>query len=448
MEVYGHGSLWSLVEEERRNIHFTKSLSFRTDQNMSEPHESPFVSPKASSVSATSILLSPMIPETPWKLSPMRASSSPSLPYHCLASLHRYEGNVFSIAISRDFIFTGSESSRIHAWRRPDCAEVGHIKASSPDVRAILAHGRILFTTHADCKIRVWDVTVTEKFRPKKLTTLPERSSFLLFPKKSSHQHKDYISCLAYNDAEKLLYTGSWDKSVKVWSIFEKRCVDSFLAHEGHINAIVINQQDGCVFTCSSDGAVKIWRKVYLEGSHILTMTLKFQLSPVNALALSSSPSSCYLYSGSSDGLINFWEKEKTSGRFNHCGFLQGHHFAVLCLATIHEVILSGSEDATIRVWRREEGHCFHSCLAVMDGHHGPVRCLAASLEIEGLLVYSASLDRSFKVWRIKLLTPEKTEMEESVAANDQQTEIEEFEMSPVLSPSWVQKKIQGNHFQ
>ncbi|KAL6335013.1 hypothetical protein AAG906_023818 [Vitis piasezkii] len=448
MEFYGKGNLWNFVEEERRNMHFTRSLSFSTDQNVSEPHESPFVSPKASSASATSIPLSPMSPETPWKLSPMHASPSPSLLYHCLASLHRYEGNVFSIAISRDFIFTGSESSRIHTWKRPDCTEVGHIKASSPDVRAILAHGRILFTTHGDCKIRVWDVSVTEKFRPKKITTLPHRNPFFLFPKKNSHQHKDYISCLAYNDGEKLLYTGSWDKSVKVWNIFEKRCVDSFVAHEGHINAIVINQQDGCVFTCSSDGAVKIWRRVYGESSHILTMTLKFQLSPVNTLALSSSPSSCFLYSGSSDGLINFWDKEKTSGRFNHCGFLQGHHFAVLCLATIRELILSGSEDATIRVWRREEGHCFHSCLAVMDGHHGPVRCLAASLEIEGLLVYSASLDRTFKVWRVKLLTPEKAAMEELVVTNDQQTEIEECKMSPVLSPSWVEKKIQANHFQ
>lgn len=37
----------------------------------------------------------------------------------------------------------------------------------------------------------------------------------------------------------------------------------------------------------------------------------------------------------------------------------------------------------------------------------GPVRCLAASVETEdfsvGLLVYSASLDQTFKVWRLIL---------------------------------------------
>ncbi|PNX81866.1 vegetative incompatibility protein HET-E-1-like, partial [Trifolium pratense] len=130
-------------------------------------------------------------------------------------------------------------------------------------------------------------------------------------------------------------------------------------------------------------------------------MTLKFQPSPVNALALSSSFNHCFLYSGTSDGMINFWEKERLCYRFNHGGFLQGHRFAVLCVETVGNMIFSGSEDTTIRVWRREEESCYHECLMVLDGHRGPVRCLAACLEMEkvvvGFLVYSASLDQTFK---------------------------------------------------
>ncbi|KAI8018251.1 Protein JINGUBANG [Camellia lanceoleosa] len=137
------------------------------------------------------------------------------------------------------------------------------------------------------------------------------------------------------------------------------------------------------------------------------------------------------------------------SGRFNHGGFLQGHHFSVLCLVAIGDLVLSGSEDATIRVWRRER-NTFHACLAVMDGHHGPVRCLAVSLEMEdtvmGLLVYSASLDQTFKVWRVKVYPTEKANQENSVA-NSRQSEIVECQMSPVLSPSWVEKKLQGSYF-
>ncbi|GFZ08070.1 hypothetical protein Acr_19g0010070 [Actinidia rufa] len=328
MEFYEKQNLWSFIDEEKKNINLPRRFSF-------DNHEPDPCSARASSASTTSYPLWPTSPETPWTLSPVRTSPTSALLYHCLASLHRHEGNIFSITVERDFIFTGSESSRIYAWKQPDCADMGYIKTNAGEVQAILAHGRVLFTTHGDRKIRVWDVALKENFRPKKITTLPRRSSFFLYPRKNSHQHKDSISCIAYNYTDKLLYTGSRDKTVKAWKVSERKCIDSFMAHERPVSAIVIDQIDGCVFTCSSDGTVKIWRRVFGESSHILTMTLKFQPSPVNALALSSSLSGCFLYSGSSDGLINFWEKEKMSSRFNHGGFLQGHHFSVLCLVTV-----------------------------------------------------------------------------------------------------------------
>ncbi|KAL0288580.1 UNVERIFIED_CONTAM: protein JINGUBANG [Sesamum angustifolium] len=389
---------------------------------------------------------------TPPGLSPP-PHPSPLL-YHCIASLHRQDGTIFSIAAAKGLVFTGSESSRIRAWRQPDCTERGYFRATCGEVRTILAHGNTLFTSHKDCKVRIWNITAaTENFQAKKVTTLPKNRSIFMFPRTTSARHRDCISCMAYNHAEGLLYTGSWDRTVRVWRVSDNRCVDSFTAHEDNINAVVVNQDDGCVFTCSSDGSVKIWRRVYGQSSHTLTMTLKFQPSPVNALALSSSTNSCFLYSGSSDGFINFWEKEKMSGRFNHGGFLQGHRFAVLCLVAIEKLVFSGSEDTTIRVWRREEGSCFHECLAVLDAHRGPVKCLAASLEIEkvvvmGFLVYSAGLDQTFKVWRIKILPEEKecTHTQGGMEPIDTTVKITEYETSPVLSPSWVEKKLQGDN--
>ncbi|KAM1022457.1 hypothetical protein ACFX13_044104 [Malus domestica] len=298
--------------------------------------------------------------------------------YNCIASLHLREGTIYSIAISRQHgvVFTGSKSTRIRAWRQPDYMEFGCLQTAS----------------------------------------------------------------------EGLLYTGSYDTTVKAWRVLTKNSVDSFVAHEHDVNAILVNQEDGCVFTCSSDVSVKIWRRVLGENSHTLTMTLKFQNYPVNAIALSTSSlnSSCFLYSGSSDGTINFWEKEKLTYRFNHCGFLQGHNFAVLCLVAVEKLVFSGSEDTTIRVWRRGEGSCFHECLAVLDGHRGPVGCLAACLETDrivvGFLVYSASLDQSFKVWRVK------GSPEEKMGLNYRDRSFS----NPVLSPIHGLREscFKGRHFQ
>ncbi|KAJ8644824.1 hypothetical protein MRB53_006572 [Persea americana] len=452
MDLYGKKTLWSFMDEEQRNItQSPTNLSFKAHPMTPILENDPQMSPARPS-SASMISLTPSTPDSPWTLSPLHPTPSPPLFYHCLASLHRHDGNVFSIAISKGLVFTGSESHRIRLWRQPDCTERGHISASSSEVRAMLATGSTLFTTHKDRKIRIWSVSLSDHLKYRKVTTLPEKKAPLIsFSKAQPRQkHKDTISCIAYYHAEGLLYTGSWDKTVKVWSLSEKKCVDSFVAHDDYINSIVVNQEDGFLFTASSDGSIKIWRRVYGETSHTLTMSLRFQPSPVNALALSSSHSSCFLYSGSSDGFVNYWEKEALSGRYNHSGFLQGHRFAVLCLATIEKLVFSGSEDTTIRVWRRAEASGFHSCLAVVEGHRGPVKCLAACLEMEkvvrGVLVYSASLDRMVKVWRIKMFGEEKSVGMNEAEKMELNKKLLEYETSPVLSPSWVERKLHGLH--
>lgn len=447
MDFYGKRSLHSLINNENKEHQPPIHLGVQTHKEISE-QDVEFSPPRPSSSDGTMI---PMM-ASPWTLSP-HPTPPPSLLYYCIASLHRHHGNIYAIAASKGFIFTASDSSRIRVWKQPDCMDTGYLRASSGEVRSILAYSNMLFSSHKDHRIRMWNFTVSpHTFKSKKVATLPRKSSFLLFSTPSSTpRHKDSISCMAYYHSEGLLYTGSRDRTVKAWRVSDRKCVDSFVAHEDNVNSLLVNQDDGCLFSCSSDGSVKIWRRVYTEDSHTLTMTLKFQPSPVNAMALTTSFHHCFLYSGCSDGMINLWEKERLCYRFNHGGFLQGHRFAVLCLATVGNLIFSGSEDTTIRVWRREEGSCYHECLSILDGHRGPVRCLAACLEMEkvvmGFLVYSASLDQTFKVWRVKVLPDENMCLDYTDHQREAGRRIMDYDMSPVLSPSWVEKKLRGSYF-
>lgn len=122
------------------------------------------------------------------------------------------------------------------------------------------------------------------------------------------------------------------------------------------------------------------------------------------------------VYAGSSDGLVNFWERQKHFLEYG--GALRGHKLAVLCVAVAGSLVLSGSADKSICVWRREEGG-IHSCLTVLTGHNGPVKCLTVEEDSNGSdndsedeapvekrsdkywRVYSGSLDNSVKVWRL-----------------------------------------------
>ncbi|KAJ0964945.1 hypothetical protein J5N97_026083 [Dioscorea zingiberensis] len=158
---------------------------------------------------------------SPWKkLYPLPRSPSPSILYLCIASLESQAGNVFSIAISRGIVYTGSERDRLRVWKQPDCVDRGYIQTGHGDIRAILACGSTVFTTHKDHRVRVWSVTVSDRLRAKKLATLPQRNSFLSFHRKRDNQHKDCISCIACNYVDGLLYTGSWDGTVKAWRKF------------------------------------------------------------------------------------------------------------------------------------------------------------------------------------------------------------------------------------
>ncbi|XP_074265777.1 protein JINGUBANG-like [Silene latifolia] len=437
--------------------------------------------PRLSNASAPAnngILLSPQStpPQSPrsrWSFSsPPRTSISshhpPPLSRCCVLTLRHHDGNIHSIVVTRGLVFTGSTSSYIRAWQQTDCVEKGYVKSQSGEVRSMLAHGNMLFTTHKDNKIRVWNISSPATsgpcntcdvdnyyIRPQKITTLPKSSPLrFLFPKTKAQIHRDIVSCLAYNWNEGILYTGSYDKTVKAWRLSDSKCIDSFAAHADNINAMVINEE-GYLFTCSSDGTVKMWSKVSGETFHTLTMTLHFQTHPIYTLALSEASLSegSILYSGSSEGCIYFWEKQ-ISGEYKRRGCIQGHQFGVLCLTAIDDLVISGSADCMIKIWKRgndwKDGvmvNVTHECVSVLEGHKGPVKCVAACLEddvsfVRGFLVFSAGLDQTFKVWKVKVLQESTmirtTQLSDNADGEDHYVDDEVEIVTPVLSPSWV----------
>ena len=215
-------------------------------------------------------------------------------------------------------------------------------------------------------------------------------------------KHYDVVSCLSLDEENGLLYSGSWDKTLKVWRLSDSKCLESVKAHDDAVNAVVAGGFDGLVFTGSADGSVKVWRRelVGKETKHMMLYSLLNQENAVTALAVSSA--AAVVYGGSSDGLVNFWERRKQT--VAHGGVIRGHKQAVLCLAAAGRLLFSGSADKNICVWRRDAGG-FHSCLTVLSGHGGPVKCLAVQEEGENgggeWVVYSGSLDKSVKLWRV-----------------------------------------------
>ena len=381
-----------------------------TSTNISPRYYSSFTPPSGD--------LSPYL--SPWsQLSPYTKSPwiIPSPISHKLSknglvgSISREEGHVYSIAASGDFLYTGSDSKNVRVWK--NLKEFSGFKSNSGLVKAIVVCGEKIFTCHQDGKIRVWTISTRNPSVYRRVGTLPTLKDCVkgsLNPKNYVEvrrhrnvlriKHFDAVSCLSLNQDQGLLYSGSWDKTLKVWRVSDYKCLESINAHDDAINSVVTGF-DSLVFTGSADGTVKAWRRE-LQGRgtrHFLVQTLLKHENAVTALSVNQE--SAVIYCGSSDGLVNFWEREKL---LSHGGVLRGHKMAVLCLASAGNLVFSGSADKSICVWRREGGGV-HTCLAVLTGHGGPVKCLAVVEDQESdegdqrWIVYSGSLDKSVKVW-------------------------------------------------
>ncbi|KAM0918583.1 hypothetical protein ACQ4PT_008756 [Festuca glaucescens] len=341
-----------------------------------------------------------------------------------LGSLVKTDGHVYSLAAAGDLLYTSTDSKNVRVWK--DQWEFAGFKCGSGRVKAILVAGdRRIFTGHQDGKVRIWRASADDPAVHKHVGSLPRLGELLRSSVHPSHYvemgrrkqsslwlwHFDAMSCLSLDAEAGVIYSGSWDRTFKVWRMADSRCLESLRAHDDAVNTVAAAGFDALAFTGSADGMVKVWRREAGKGGatrHVMERVLRKADNAVTAIVAASEARVVYV--ASSDGAVTHWQWRRGAARESaprNGGALRWHRMAVLSLAVAGRVVVSGSADRTICVWRRDEG-ADHSPLAVLAGHTGPVKCVAMdeeeSLDADGhrrWVVYSGSLDGSVNVWRV-----------------------------------------------
>ncbi|CAB4298801.1 unnamed protein product [Prunus armeniaca] len=337
---------------------------------------------------------------------------SGSFSYRSLAVLSGHVGSVSCLALCGEFILSASQGKDIIVWQQPDLRPFTKFGQGDGSVKALVTVGNKVFTAHQDSRIRVWKVSRRSENVFRLVDTLPTTKDYLgKFMKQSNYvqtrrhhkrlwiEHADSISCLAFYNG--LIYSGSWDKTLKVWRISDLKCIESIKAHDDAINGLVAG--NGIVYSASADGKIKAWGK---EGksSHCLKGILEGH-KDVSLNSVIVSEDGRWVYGGGSDGFVMGWQ--------GSCGDVQNqieswklvcetkaHQMAVLSMCLMGEMLCSGSADKSIGIWKREAFGKLCK-VGIISGHEGPVKCLQASPNNVGggFMLYSGGLDKSLRVW-------------------------------------------------
>ncbi|ONM34602.1 Transducin/WD40 repeat-like superfamily protein [Zea mays] len=313
----------------------------------------------------------------------------PAGPCKALAVLRDHAGSVSSLSLCGEFLLSASTAGDVVAWQQPDLrrfARFGHggrsenafkLVAALPTARDYL--GRVF---RQDSYVQTTATTAARRAHHRRLWI----------------EHADSISCLAVavHDAA-LLYSGSWDRTLKVWRVADLRCLESIRAHDDAVNAVAADA--GIVYSASADGRVKAWEKG--KASHFLQGVLVAR-DGVSWNALAVAADDRRLYAAGSDGHVAAWDRlgGRTAARWTLACDVRAHDAAVLCLCVARDLLCTGSADKTIGLWRRQSAGELAK-VGVVRGHEGPVKCIQASWcrLTNGCMVYSGSLDKTIRVW-------------------------------------------------
>ncbi|XP_028405987.1 transducin beta-like protein 3 [Dendronephthya gigantea] len=313
-------------------------------------------------------------------------------------------------------VATNSSQVRLYDLKTMDC----HLLSAHSDIVLCLdAHtsGEMMVTGSKDNTIRLWK---KDEDRGMKCIAVGQ-----------GHTH--VVSCVSLPRIKtSFVVSGSQDLTIKVWSteiVSEDNNVSNLsvlLTEKGHdkdINSITVSPNDKLIASGSQDKTVKIWRRSDLT----LLGTLRGHKRGVWCVQFS--PIDQCLASSSGDAMIRLWALSD----FTCLKTLEGHSNSVLQIVFVSRgmQLMSSDSDGLIKLWTIKTSEC----LKTLDEHNDKIWSLALSNSEERML--SGGVDSVLNIWK------DVTEEEEETARMAVEDQLmKEQELSNLLQRKHFTKAI------
>ena len=183
-------------------------------------------------------------------------------------------------------IITCADDGKIKVWdtRSGFCIVTFTEHTSGVTACQFSKKGNVLFTASLDGSVRAWDLIRYRNFRT---FTAPTRTSF---------------SSLAIDPSGEVVCAGSLDvESIFIWNVQTGQLLDRLAGHEGPISSISFSPDGSVLVSGSWDNTVRIW-SIFSR-----TQTSEPLFLQANVLAVAFRPDSKQLAVSTLDGQLTFW---------------------------------------------------------------------------------------------------------------------------------------------
>ena len=231
---------------------------------------------------------------------------------------------------------------------------------------AFSPYGKILTSGGYDRTVRLWEVRTG-----KMLTTLKS--------------HTGWVRSVAFSPDGKTLASGSADQTVHLWEVNTGKVLASLQGHIGAVWSVAFSPDGKLLASGGEDQAVRLWKTTT---GKVLT-TLQGHTNAATSVAFN--PDGKTLVSGGEDGTVRLWEVNTSKALI----ILQGHLGAArsVVFSPDGKMLTSGGDDRAVRLWEPTTG----KVLATLQGHMSAVRSVTFSPD--GKILASGSHDGTIKLW-------------------------------------------------
>ncbi|KAK0079969.1 hypothetical protein PV325_005331 [Microctonus aethiopoides] len=215
----------------------------------------------------------------------------------CIGSAIRHTSSVGSVALSQascEFFASASKDLCLKLWTLPTDLSITDRDITLNATHTVLAHQKYINS-------------VTVSPNDKLLATGSEDKTAKLWSTENLQLlgvlrgHRRGVWCVRFSPIDQVLLTSSADCTMKLWSLSELNCLKTFEGHESSVLRAEFISRGMQLITSSTDGLLKLWNVKTSE----CEATLDEHDNRVWTLAVSKNEK--YIISGGSDSLIVKW---------------------------------------------------------------------------------------------------------------------------------------------